>query len=233
MLKAAAKFILPGSGLGYDIPDKYFFQEARMMAKHTPDISHLEQYEYQLFFAFDDTQPRHSKFHLLGGDAEFLAPAFTQKRYNFWMPSIPWDPPVAMEAQGYKNIMPNYPPPAAIKGQIFAVRAPAERFISLDTERENGVQFRRERIKLIVPYRKIEWIKDLAKLAHDIEFQEGHIGRTFEKVAIVRAHAYIGIPKYWDKLISAFDWGSVDTFESRNRPWATTYYQYRMPTPKS
>lgn len=237
MLKAAARLLVPGSGFGYDIPDRNWFEFARMSSKHTPDIAKLEEYEYQLLFACDETQIRHVKHNLIEGGI-YKCPGFTQSGYNYWQPETPFLPVVPMKATGYRNPIPGYPPIAKIKGQLFAIRP--QRFISLDNYKENGVQFLRERVKLIVPYRAVKWLSDPSIAPLDMEpyaIEQGNpyiangnvpsMYTTKEKVVIIRAWMYIGVPEYWDKLISRFDYGSVQTFTAKNRPWCHEYYQLR------
>lgn len=231
MLKAAARLLMPNSGLGYDLPEKEWFQFARN--HHTPDIAKLEEYEYQLYFACDETQIKHLK-HSLIKDGDYQCPAFTQSSFNYWLPEAPFLPPVAMEAMGYgEYIMPNAPPKAKIKGELHAIRP--YQFKELDNYKENGVQFQRTRVKLIVPFRRIEFVKDRYNLPDWIDSvaEEGgkSMGLTKESVAIIRAWMYTGVPKFWDKLISAYDYRSVQAYEAKNRTWCKEYYQLRASKP--
>lgn len=227
MLKAAARLLMPMSSLGYDIPPKEWFQYARMASQRTPDIAKLEEYEYQLYFACDETQVKHLKHSLIIG-SELVCPAFTQSAFNYWTPNVPFLPAVPMKAEGYKNLLPGYPPIAKIKGELHLIRP--QRFIELDNYKENGVQFLRERIRLIVPYRKVYWLKDISvpPLDADITTLEGSsIVLSTERVVTIRAHMYSGIPEYWDKLISNFDYTAVQSFQAKNRRWCPEYYQLR------
>lgn len=237
MLKAAARLISPTSGYGYDIPDRNWFEYARQSASKTPDISKLEEYEFQLLFACDETQIRHVKHYLIE-DGSYVCPGFTQSGFNYWQPETPFSPCVPMKTVGYKNPLPGYPPIAKIKGQLHAIRP--YQFINLDNYKENGVQFKRERVKFIVPYRAVKWLNDPSVAPLDMEpyaIEQGNpyvangnvpsIYTTKERVVIVKAHMYIGIPEYWDKLISRFDYGSVQTYIAKNRAWCHEYYQLR------
>lgn len=236
MFKAAARLLVPGSGFGYDIPDRAWFEYARQASKYTPDIAKLEEYEYQLIFACDETQIRHVKHHLIEG-GEYICPGFTQSGFNYWQPETPFLPVVPLKATSTFNIT-GFPPNAKIKGQLLAIRP--QLFIDLDNYKENGVQFQRERVKLIVPYRMVKWLHDPSVAPLDMEpyaieqgnpyIAEGNVPSMYttkEKVVLIRAWMYIGVPEYWDKLITNFDYSSVSTFTANNRPWCHKYYQLR------
>lgn len=224
----AAKRLLVGDSHYYNLPSSHWFDFARDNAKYSPDIAKLEEYDFQLFFACDETQTKHVKHNLIE-DGSYICPAFSQKGFNYWQPEAPFLPPVPMAAENYSNPMGNMPPVAKIKGQLHAIRP--YQFLLLDNYKENGVQFRRERIRLLVPFRSVEFLKDRYNLPERIEriSEEGGktIGITKEAIVIIRAWMYIGVPEYWDKLISAFDYKSVQTYTAKNRRWCHEYYQLR------
>lgn len=234
----AAKRLLIGDTSYYNVPSPDWFQFARDQSARTPDIAKLEEYEFQLFFSCDETQTRQPKYSLIE-DGAYICPAFTQVSFNYWLPETPFLPPVPMEAMEYgKYVLPNTPPSAKIKGQLHAIRP--YQFLSLDNYKDNRVQFLRQRVKLIVPYRAVKALRDPAIAPFDMEEADiirgnPHVANgnvptvyaTKEKVVIIRAHMYIGIPEYWDKLISAFDYRSVQTYQAKNRQWCQEYYQLR------
>lgn len=230
MFKQAIRYIAPNSSWGYSLPLPSYFDYLREETRYTPDVATLELHAWQLFFACDETQPGHHKASILG-EYQYKMPGFTQQSFNYWDSQIPFNPPVPMEASGFRNAMPNYPNIAKIKGQILLVRPQA--LIDLDNYREQGVQFERRKVRIIVPYRALKRIFDHPDLpTADIEWEANGIGLTFERVCTIRAWMYIGIPKYWDKMISAFDWTSVPIYNAKNRNWCKEYYQIRRP-PKS
>lgn len=223
MFKSAARMLLPHSKMGYDIPSDHWFQYVRESTRYSPDAAKLEEYEYQLFFACDETQRGHMKHDFIQ-DGEYKTPAFTQASFNYWQ-GEPWSYVVPMEATGIRNVFPGIPPIAKIKGEIHKVR-PAS-ILRLDSEKQNGVQFLRQRVRLIIPHRKLVFIHDKDCPPPEVERFEGQIGLTYERMCVIRAWMYVGIPEYWDKLISTFDYRSVQTYESKNRSWCKQYYQLR------
>lgn len=234
----AAKRLLLGEKNYYDIPSPSWFKSVKEQSIRTPDIAKLEEYEYQLLFSCDETQTKQPKHNLIE-DGDYICPAFTQVSYNYWLPDTPFMPAVPMEAMGYGvYVMPNAPPSAKIKGQLHKIRP--YQFINLDNYKENGVQFSRKRVKLIVPFRAVKVLRDPATVPLDMEEMDilrgnPHVANgnvpsiyaTKETVVIIKAWMYIGIPEYWDKLISAFDYKSVQTYTAKNRAWCQQYYQLR------
>lgn len=227
MLRNVIRRIAPGSHLGYEQPSKGWFDFALSETKYTTDIAVLEAHSWQLFFACDETQLGHSHQKMLGENV-YKCPGFTQRGFNYW-DGGPIFGSVPLEAEGIINQMPNYPDIAKIKGQVLLVRP--QSFLRLDEYKENGVQFTRMKVRIIVPYRNLKFIHDKNIPDPEIEYisECGHIGRTYEKVCTIRAWMYIGVPEFWDKLISNYDWRSVETFQARNRNWCRTYYQLRRP----
>lgn len=227
MIRAAVRNLMPSSGLGYNLPDEAWFNYARGSSKYTPDIAKLEEFAFQLYFACDESQTGHSKHNLLGG-YEYKCPGFTQKSFNYWDPNTPFLPPIPMETEAFRNPLAYYPPIAKIKGQILLVRPSA--LINLDEYKENGVQYQRVKSRIIVPHRALKWVHDTNHPPDDVEIcAPNGLGLTFERMCVIRAWMYVGIPKYWDNLISAMDYGAVQTYQSKNRRWCPEYYQLRRP----
>lgn len=227
MFKTAAKLLAPKSPLGYNLPSSEWFQYMKEETRYTPDIAVIEQFEWQWYFACDETQVGHLKHSLLG-ECEYGCPGFTQQSFNYWSPETPFVSPIPLEASGWKNPVPGWPEIAKIKGQLLKVRP--QGLINLDEYRENGVQYLRKKVRIIVPYRALKRISDHPDLStEDIEQEIAGLGLTFERVCVIRAWMYVGIPEYWDKLISTFDYKSVQTYQAKNRQWCKTYYQLRRP----
>lgn len=225
MLKQAVRMLLPNSKLGYQLPDADELRFMKEETRYTPDVAKLEEFEYQLYFACDDTQRGHPKHNLLDGD--YKCPGFTQQSFNYWFPEVPWDEPsVPMEAEGYLNALKGMPPIAKIKGEIHKVRPST--LISLDIEKQNGIQFLRKKVRIVVPHRALKWVHDVNTIPPDVEYvADNGLGLTKERVCVLRAWMYVGIPEYWDKLLNMYSFHSVDTYEAKNRRWLKEYYVLR------
>jgi hypothetical protein len=220
---------------GYTIPDHATLWQATEDTKFTPDIATLEEYEWQLYFATDETKKDHLKHDLVGPEAQYRFPAFTQESFHYWDHDAPFLPPIPMKVTGYVNAIPFFPPIAKIKGQVYLIRP--QRFLELDRYKQNTVEYQRERIRVIVPYRQVLWLKDhnldsafgVQELFARSEYAGSSVKTSEERVAIIRAWMYIGKPEFWDPLISAFDYRAVETFHAKNRRWCETYYNIRRP----
>lgn len=232
MLIEAVRKINPG--YGYDVPEQSLLMAALEETKFTPDIAILEEYEWQLYFAPDETKKDHVKHGLLGDEREYKFPGFTQKGYHFWQSQAPFNPPIPMHTAEV-NISPFFPPVAKIKGEVYAIRP--QRFLSLDRYRQNTVEYQRERIRLIVPYRKVVWLKDhnldpafgVQELFARSAYNGSSIKTSEEHVAVIRAWMYFGKPAFWDPLISAYDYQPVEVFHGKARRWCPEYYSIRRP----
>src|SRR6266852_3773943 len=233
MLTQAIRSIVPT--YGYTVPPYQLLLDELERTKFTPDISTLEEYEWQLFFATDELKKDHTQHKLLGPEVRYKFPAFTQKNFHYWQHESPFNSPVPFRVpDGVQyNSLPFYPPIGKIKGQVFVIRP--QTFLDLDIYKQNTVEFQRHRVRLVVPYRKVKWLKD-HNLDPDFGVQEvfcrsNYNGRSIahsrEIVYTVRAWMYIGIPTFWDPLITAYDWGAVEHYNSNRRRWCETFYSIR------
>jgi hypothetical protein len=207
--------------------------------KYTPDISRLEEQEYHLLFVCDELKKDHAKHDLLGMDAEYLFPAYTRSVYQFWQSDDPTVSPVPMKSGDKASIVRYFPKPAKIKGELYAVRS--QQFLLLDNYKQNTVEFRRQKIMVIVPYRTVVWLKDhsldpafgpLVNAIQGERYTGKSIKTTKEKVHLLRVWMYIGRSKHWNPLLTAYDFKPVEVFQSRNRPWCPNYSYIRRPDQK-
>jgi hypothetical protein len=157
----------------------------------TPDYWELAQHEKQLLFAYSKlAQPE---------AFPSMAHAYTFDRFQFWekeMKDAKAQLPYTMKVP-----FPDKKPivdfnretrrswggvvPKRIEGRIIALRP--KDFLVLDKLRENGVQFYRRRVRLVVPY-----------FEYQRREQEGTTMNSCEsKVTIIRAWMYIGVKGYW------------------------------------
>lgn len=224
---------------GYTLPPPEFYYQQQEASKFTPDIAKLEQYDWQLFFAPDELKRdhmMHRKLFVDQGLSHFQFTAFTQASYHFWDPPEVWDSPVPLKVEGFQNPLPFFPPIAKIRGEVHLIR-PQLFHLELDRYRQNTVEYRRERIRLIVPYRKVEFLRDhnldpafgVQEAFARSEYTGSSIKTSEETTCIIRAWMYIGVPEYWDPLINGFDYNHVETFHSNKRRWCQEYYNIRRP----
>lgn len=202
----------------------------------TPDIWKLEQSMFQLIFIPDDMmegKPNHGLISDVIRNGEAVHPAcYTFDRYTFWKKEVhsideEGKPQIEFTAIPMKkeyeptNWLRVRPTPAKIKGQLYAILSP--RIIRLDILRQNGVQFRRERQKISLPFQHVI-------------FNDDPNAPVYEKLPVispyylktVEAWMYVGVPEYWDNLIGdMFTVRECDKFQL-NQPqfWVDEYYKF-------
>lgn len=204
-----------------NLPDAKEVAWVSEQVRYTPDNSKLEQYEFQLLFSPDETQRGYPKYNLIE-DSVFMCHAFTQKTYNYWQQRDGQLIPLEATAPAAVKY---FPPSLRIKGELHAIKP--YQFRELDRWKQNTVQYTRQRVKLLIPYREVikspyrdETGRELPKCL------QGKVGVTSpERVHIVRAWMYVGNDNYWDSLLSPYNFHAVQHHESR-RPWLKEYYSY-------
>lgn len=223
---------------GYTAPTEAEVLWELSQTKFTPDIARLEQYEWQLLFVVDELKKDHIKHDLLGVERALKFPGYTQKPFRFWMPNDPTMSPIPTETSEGHNVLNNivgWPPAVKIKGELWKIRS--QQFITLDTYKQNTVQFSRKMVRIIVPHRAVVWLKD-----HNLDPEFGvqdptarrdysgsSIKHSKEIVTIIRCWMYVAKPTFWDPIITAYDFSPVETFQTDRRRWLDQYYHIRRP----
>lgn len=221
----------------YQAAKKFFFPEDKPLVEAmewhkkcslTPDIWKLEQSMFQLIFIPDDMMRGRQNNHLIAdagfnGEVPVHPACFTLERFTFWKKDL------GLESYGIplpkEHIPTNWlrvrPTPAKIKGQLYAILSP--RIIKLDIHRQNGLQFRRVRQKITLPYNQVKY-----NTKPDGELWSKLPVISPEYIYTVEAWMYVGIPEYWDNLIG-------DMFQVRECPkfeldipkfWIEEYYKF-------
>lgn len=194
----------------------------------TPDIWKLEQSMYQLIFVPDDMMRGRINNHLIAdagkdGDVPVHPACFTFDRYTMFKKdlgehSFPIPMDKTFEPSGYLRVK---PVPAKIKGQLYAILSP--QIIKLDIHRQNGLLFRRERREISLPYRHVKYNdKPDAEVYSKLPVISPYFLKT------VTASMYVGIPEYWDNLISDMFTVRECNKEALNQPqfWVDEYYRF-------
>lgn len=189
--------------------------------RHSPDLGKLEQYEFQLLFSPDETQRGYSQYSLIE-DSVFMCHAFTQKLYNYWQQRDGQLIPLEASAPAAVKY---FPPSLRIKGELHAVRP--YQFRDLDIYKGNTVQYIRQRVKLLIPFREVivndYFDEDGKELPACLRGKKGITSP--ERVHVVRAWMYVGKDDYWDNILSPFNFKAVQHHNSR-REWLKEYYSY-------
>lgn len=199
---------------------------ARMENRYTPDIQFLQQYRFQYLFVCDEMMQGRPQFKMrLGEHAARVCSAFTQEDFAMWK----WP------AGEYTNIIPmtrsflpngikqrdstppwaNYKPglPFRVLGQLYIIRP--IHFLSLDTYKQNGVQFYRRRSPLLIPNRIITKCP--------------HLGTTVspEQFDVIHAWMYLGKHDFFSELLdSGYHGYEPMTTHLSKRPQIGRFYYY-------
>lgn len=197
--------------------------------RHTPDAASIFQYKHMLLFVCDGYQSKHEHFPslvrfgptLFEGYSNYPT-VFTMRGFNlFFDTSTKAVVPLhAMDDSVY--------PHAKIKGQLHLVTPTL--IHSLDIRYQNRVQFRRQRVKLLLPYHtklRGPWTtldgKPLPRALQGWRAKEGT-----EKIHIIEAWMYVGRQTYWYPLLD----GGYRTlqcpiqFPNIEKNWLPRYYEY-------
>lgn len=221
MMNALARVFPMLFGDASNLPSKHEVDWLNQSVQYTPDNAKLEEYEFQLLFCPDETQRGYPQYPLIE-DSVFMTHAFTQKLYNYWQQRDGQLIPLEARAPAAVKY---FPPSLRIKGEVHAIRP--HQFRELDTYKLNTVQYRRQRVKLLVPHRKVilsdYYDTDGKELPLCLQGKKGIT--SSEMVHVIRAWMYVGIDEYWDPLLSAYNFTKVQHHTSR-REWLKEYYSY-------
>ena len=233
IMKALRRFV-PFSDVnafGISFPSVHEARWLTDQSRYSPDLGYLEQSEFQLLFSPDDTRLGYSRYSLIE-DSVVLGTAYSQETFSYWMQEVQAKDtvdriPIPMRQQGTPTIR-YFPPALKVKGELHAVRP--WQFKGLDDYKRNREQFRRQRVNVLVPYRMR--VDEHGADLHGIEVPaalrgKGHVFDLPEKVYVIRAWMYVGLPDYWDNLFDAGFRGfkTVNHYESK-RPWLKGYYDF-------
>lgn len=189
--------------------------------KLTPDIWKLEQFMFQPIFIPDEMKLGKKQHDLIKeasySDGPLHPEVYTSEKFTFWKKDLGVESfPIAMEypyrPSGYCRVQ---PVPARIQGELYQIRP--SQIIKLDIHRQNGVQFRRVKKDILVPYREVRYSKERP----DPKLSE-------ERIYPLQAWMYVGIPEYWDDMI-----GDMFTIRELNhfahetpKKWIDDFYKF-------
>lgn len=181
-----------------------WIHKERGKVSFTPDINLLQQKKLHWLFVCDEMM-KHHVCNLLLSENTLRCTAFTAGTYTLWK---------MREKKDFIKIIPLSEGPAckSVKGELYLV--PSETLISIDKYKKNGVQFRRRKIHINIPYRKEIWSDVYPKK------------RVLEKnLATLKAWMYEGITEFWEPLLDGgFTFKEVRSFIPKNDLLEEYYY---------
>lgn len=218
--KAAAKKIETTS-LMKDLLD---WDEDRLA--YTPDYQQLSLKKSHLLFIHDDMmqlQPKHSLVEAGSVHGFYpLAYGYTTRRFSFVKKELGLASfPIALLLRESDELPMFIARTQRIRGEVYAITP--EQFITLDTHRQNGVQFTRTKVNINLGFKKLrrrEWFDASGRTKYEYD-----LGR--EEMITQEMYMYIGREDYWkDQLQSGFfDFKEIPIIQE-DRLWLKEYYQY-------
>lgn len=207
----------------FKFPSKAWTEEQNDIAYHTPDMWKLEMHENQLVFLYDEYMYGRSQHKVLTSFAERMGTAFSFDEYTMWnYQNTQGITPVVMKSMYHIN------PARKVKGELYSLRPKYIR--DLDILKQNGVQFRRKRIRVIVPSKPEVWVKERDGMKRLFQDKKASTSSWFSLPLENRffdAWMYFGVDKYWTPKIdedtdNTFQKPSV--FSARNEALGTYVY---------
>lgn len=211
---------------GYSLPNSSVMDWELTSCQFTPDIAELEERSANLLFIADDMMlfnPNHDM--VTKGSLSGMEPfhyAYTAKSFSFVKKNLGKESfPIALDIRDTSELPKWMSQTARIRGELYAIRG--SQFKILDTHRQNGVQFRRERVMINIPYKKL--LKHQGKSPHGTY---PYYDLSKEQMYSVLAYMYVGRTEYWIDQLKAgfFDFSPVGICEE-DRIWLKKYFMYR------
>jgi hypothetical protein len=197
--------------------------------RKSPDLGELEQYEFQLLFAADRTQRGCSEYSMIEESVYTGYYGYTLDKFCYYR--LRDGLPIPMRATSDLRL-PRFPPPLKVRGEIHAVRP--HQFRELDNLKDNGVQFQRQRVDLLIPHRPVYKIPERYSNGKPIPLMTDQYSLGVERVVPIKAWMYIGVPDYWDELMdagynSSSFFTTVENYKD-DRVWLQEYYSMKRET---
>lgn len=214
-------------GLGTEVPPKGWVAKAEAKTRFTPDIVKLELSEYQLLFVVDDMQRGGPMYDLIADNSAFQAIGFTKGLFNYFVEKSS-GVPVPLTCDPRKPLGNAGP----LFGEVHAIKS--SHYPMLDTVRQNGVHFKRERVSIVIPYRD-QYVR-VSRYSKRLPPQIA--GLSEEMLADAECWMYVGIPEVWktkiktDLCVSELhrDFKEVHRHKPlKDKGWLSPYFQFKPP----
>lgn len=198
--------------------------------RFTPDALDLFSYPVHHLFVYDGMMSKHLDFPKIVKHGPTLFPGYTDYPTVFTMSGFTmfYDCPSGQVVPLHAE-HDGYFPKAKVKGQLHLVRP--EVLHSLDITRENGVQFKRRRVRLLLPYHEklTGPYRTLNGKPLPRALQGWRGKQTPEKIWILKdVWMYVGRKSYWNNRLD----GGYSTlqcpihFPNVEKNWLPRYYEY-------
>jgi gamma-glutamylcyclotransferase (GGCT)/AIG2-like uncharacterized protein YtfP len=178
----------------------------------TYDMWKLQRYARQPLFVYDQWMQTHRMHSMIHSWSQFRGTAFTANdNWIMWKKRLgqgTFPIPMRMPSIGIET--------GRISGELYLIDS--GRIKVLDEYKENGVEFRRKSVEVLIPYRhKILFVnKD-----HNYQW------RITELITKVNAWMYIGRHKYWQEFLDAgYSFGTCKLHDPQGTLLTGKYYSF-------
>lgn len=203
------------------VPSKEWFDTAKQENVYTPDIARVSLSAQHLLFICDEKMHLRSGYSAIAEHTAFLNTVYTKDKFDFYLSR-------GNEEEGLVKCLVPLKGSLPIRGELHVIST--EGLILLDKLWENGVQFRRERIRVTLPYRSVFRRKNRDTRGRPLPswLENSYTFLSEERTVELRVQMYVGIPEYWaDKIDGGYNFEKVTTFVPNNlRSWLDKYYFY-------
>ena len=182
----------------------------KMVSPFSKDIPLLQEHHRILIFVYDDMMQGKRNSDLIVETSVTgrypLANCYTEDNFHCWKKELgKLSFPIALDkpVSGFTRFDAT---PAKIWGELYAIRP--TQFIKLDIEKENGVQFTRRRVKVILPYTHWNPIPD-------------------RKETIIEPMMYVGNHDYWDDQLGGIHSSRPVEKTPDERAWLGAHYRFK------
>lgn len=187
----------------------------------TPDIAELQTQEFKLMFMCDDMMVAHKNHKLIKDNSQRVSRGFTQQPFEYRIGRYENKGLPFQAKDGMK-----------VKGEIHAVRTSI--IPALDNHYDNGVQFARVRVNILVtdrdhkliPIGSEEVVRNLPpgmiRTVPELGLRH-YLSNT--RVCVIPADMYVAIKVYWLKEPNSFP-KLKPVFPKDQLVWLPSYYHY-------
>jgi len=178
----------------------------------TYDMWKLQRFQHQPLFVYDQWMQNHRMHSMIEDWAQYRGVAFTQNaNWIMWKKRL---------GQGTFPIPMRIPfngvPMGRIRGELYLIDS--ERLKVLDEYKENGVEFRRKPVEVLIPYRHLE---------HIVNKDHNYEWKATDLIAKIHTWMYIGRYKYWGELLDAgYLFGQCKFYTPANMILPGSYYSF-------
>lgn len=199
-------------------PSKEWLETAKQENILTPDIAKLELSDFHLVFICDNLMRLRAGYN---SAAQWLSPlntVYTKERFSFYK----------YTKENKEIFLPLRDGVRPIRGELHVTTTEGLQF--LDKLYDNGVQFLRERVKVIMPFRTVYRQKNKTINGKPLPpcLDNIHTLLSPEMTKEIRVHMYVANPKMWlHRLDNGYLFQRIPTFyPNKLRSWLSEYYFY-------